>query len=69
MTEAAGPERREAARIACDRKGKWFSQNVLLSYSRPMALNEAIARVQQGKTVFVRREDAAQVLASIAGEV
>lgn len=59
----------EAARIACDRKGKWFSQDVLLAYSKPVPVAEAIAKVKNGKTVFVRREDAAEVLASIAGEV
>ena len=51
-----------AVRIYRDGKGQWLRHDVTLHYSRPQARDVAMARVRDGKTVFVRVEDAAAVL-------
>lgn len=57
-----------AARIGRRRDGSVYSQDVLMSYGRPSPLAVALERAQQGYMVFVRREDAAAVLAALDGQ-
>lgn len=56
-----------ATRIAQGRNGKWYSLDVLMQYGRPIPLALALSRVAIGRTVFVRREDAAAVLVAANG--
>jgi len=56
-----------ATRIAQGRNGKWYSLDVLMQYGRPVPLTLALRRVAIGRTVFVRREDAAAVLEAVRG--
>ena len=58
-----------ATRIAQGRNGKWYSLDVMMQYGRPVPLALALSRVSIGGTVFVAREDAKTVLASIASKV
>lgn len=58
----------EASRIGRRPKGDVFCIDVLLRYSRPEALTVAIEKARAGRMVFVRREDAAAVLAALAKE-
>ena len=51
-----------ATRIAQDGKGKWYALDVLMQYGQPVPLALAVKRVANGRTVFVRREDAGAVL-------
>jgi hypothetical protein len=51
-----------ATRIAQGRNGRWYALEVLMQYGRPVPLALAVKRVQNGRTVFVRREDAGAVL-------
>lgn len=61
----------EASRIGRRPDGSLFCQDVILSYSKPVAVPAAIERARAGKTVFVRREDAPAVLDALAvtGEI
>jgi len=54
-----------ATRIAQGRNGKWYSLDVLMQYGRPVPLALALRRVEIGRTVFVAREDAGTVLATL----
>ena len=56
-----------ATRIAQARGGRWVAVDVLMQYGSPIPLDLALQRVAIGRTVFVRREDAKTVLASLAG--
>lgn len=56
-----------ATRIAQVRGGRWVAVDVLMQYGSPIPLDLALQRVAIGRTVFVRREDAKTVLASLAG--
>lgn len=56
-----------AARICQDRGGRWMAVNVLMQYGAPIPLALALRRVQNGRTVFVAREDAKAVLESLQG--
>ena len=56
-----------ATRIAQDRGGRWMAVDVLMQYGRPIPLALALSRVAIGRTVFVRREDAAAVLVAANG--
>jgi hypothetical protein len=58
-----------AARIGRRRDGSVYSQDVLMSYGRPAPLAVALERAQQGRMVFVRREDAPAVLKALTGEI
>lgn len=58
----------EASRIGRRPKGDVFCIDVLLRYSRPEALTVAIEKARAGRMVFVRREDAAAVLAALSNE-
>ena len=51
-----------ATRICQDRTGRWLAIDVLMQYGAPVPLALALKRVQIGRTVFVRREDAGAVL-------
>ena len=55
-----------ATRIAQVRGGRWVAVDVLMQYGSPIPLDLALQRVAIGRTVFVRREDAKAVLASLA---
>ena len=56
-----------ATRIAQGRNGQWYALEVLMQYGRPVPLALAVKRVQNGRTVFVRREDAGAVLEAVRG--
>ena len=56
-----------ASRICQDRGGRWMAVDVLMQYGRPIPLALALSRVAIGRTVFVRREDAAAVLVAANG--
>lgn len=56
-----------ATRICQDRGGRWMAVNVLMQYGAPIPLALALRRVQNGRTVFVAREDAKAVLESLQG--
>lgn len=58
-----------AARIGRRPGGKVYSQDVLMSYGKPAPLAEAIGRALAGQMVFVRREDAPEVLRALTGEI
>jgi len=58
-----------ATRISQGRNGQWYRHDVLMQYGRPVPLALALSRVGIGRTVFVAREDAKTVLASIASKV
>ena len=51
-----------ATRIARGRNGQWYGLEVLMQYGAPISADLAVKRVGIGRTVFVRREDAGQVL-------
>ena len=51
-----------ATRICRDRGGRWMGVDVFMQYGRPIPLDLALKRVQNGRTVFVAREDAEAVL-------
>lgn len=57
-----------AVKIYRDARGVWQRHDVQLNYSRPARLDDALARVGQGKTVFVAPDDAAAVLGAVNGE-
>ena len=40
----------------------WLAIDVLMQYGEPIPLDLALQRVENGRTVFVRREDAGAVL-------
>jgi len=65
MAQAAG-EGIEAARVCREKGGRLYAVDCTLHYSRPLTVEAAVERARAGKTVFVRREDAAQVLAAMA---
>lgn len=52
-----------AVKIHQDGRGQWQQHAVQLQYSAPQPLDVALAKVQQGRTVFVQPDDAAAVLA------
>ena len=54
-----------ATRIAQGRNGKWYGLDVLMQYGRPVPLALALSRVSIGRTVFVAREDAGEVLEAV----
>lgn len=55
----------EATRICRSADGQWRAYDCLLQYSQPEPVDAAVERARQGKTVFVRREDARQVLGAV----
>lgn len=57
-----------ATRISQGRNGQWYSLPVLMQYGAPVPLELALKRVQNGRTVFVAREDADAVLEGANGE-
>lgn len=54
-----------AARIFRQPDGSWASIDCLLYYSRPVPVRRALETASQGKTVFVQRADAPEVLAKL----
>ncbi len=54
-----------ATRIFRDRGGRWQAADVLMQYGAPIPLALALRRVQNGRTVFVAREDAKAVLEAV----
>ena len=56
-----------ASRICRDRGGRWTAVDVYMQYGQPVPLALAVKRVAIGRTVFVRREDAAAVLVAANG--
>ena len=56
-----------AARICQQRGGRWIAVDVFMQYGAPIPLDLALRRVQNGRTVFVRREDVAAVLGAANG--
>lgn len=54
-----------ATRICQDRTGRWMAIDVDMQYGAPVPLELALRRVQNGRTVFVAREDKDAVLASL----
>lgn len=57
----------EAARIGRRPNGDVFCADIFMQYSKPTPVAAAIEKALAGKTVFVRREDAAAVLAALEG--
>ena len=55
----------QARRVCKLPNGHWVAQPVLLHYSKPMLLDDAIRRVREGHTVLVSIEDAPKVLEAI----
>lgn len=66
---ATAPHLTPATRIAQSRNGQWYALNVLMQYGRPLSLDLALRRVGIGRTVFVRREDAATVMEAVGSGV
>ena len=58
-----------AVRIHKDGRGNWHAHDVTLQYSRPARLDDALTKVQQGRTVFVAPGDAGAVLDAVRGVV
>lgn len=56
-----------AVRIHQDARGQWSAHPVQLNYSSPARLDVALAKVRQGRTVFVAEDDAEAVLAVARG--
>ena len=56
-----------ASRICQDRGGRWTAVDVYMQYGQPVPLALAVKRVQNGRTVFVRREDAGTVMEAVRG--
>ena len=56
-----------ATRICQARGGRWVAVDVLMQYGSPIPLDLALQRVAIGRTVFVRREDAAAVMGAANG--
>lgn len=56
----------KARRVCKLPNGHWVAQPIILHYSRPMLLEDAIRRVHEGHTVLVSIEDAPKVLEAIA---
>lgn len=56
-----------ATRITQVRGGRWVAVDVLMQYGQPIPLDLALRRVENGRTVFVRREDAAAVMGAANG--
>ena len=56
-----------ATRISMVKGGKWIGVEVYMQYGKPIPLDLALRRVALGRTVFVRREDAAAVLVAANG--
>ena len=56
-----------ASRICQDRGGRWTAVDVYMQYGQPVPLALAVKRVAIGRTVFVRREDAAAVMEAVQG--
>jgi len=54
-----------ATRISQGRNGQWYRHDVLMQYGRPVPLDLALRRVEMGRTVFVRREDAGAVMEAV----
>lgn len=54
-----------AARIGRRPKGDVYCIDVFLMYTKPQRVDEAVERALAGRTVFVRREDAAQVVEAL----
>ena len=57
-----------AVRIYRDGRGEWQTHAVQLHYSRPTRLDDACAKVRQGRTVFVAPGDAGAVLDAARGK-
>ena len=64
---AAGCVVTPAVRIYRDGRGEWQTHAVSLNYSRPARLEDACAKVREGRTVFVAPEDAENVLEAAKG--
>ena len=56
-----------ATRIAQVRGGAWAAVDVMMQHGQPISLDLALKRVAIGRTVFVRREDAAAVMGAANG--
>lgn len=54
-----------AARIGRRPKGEIYCIDVFLMYTKPQAVDDAIEQAMSGRMVFVRREDAAQVVEAL----
>jgi len=59
---AVPPHLTPASRVCQDRGGRWFAADVFMQYGQPVPLDLALKRVANGRTVFVRREDASAVV-------
>lgn len=61
------PQRRltPATRISQIKGGTWVACEVFMQYGQPVPLDLALRRVGSGRTVFVRREDAATVMEAV----
>ena len=59
---ASEPQTIPSVRICRLRNGRIYASHIPLRYGQPSPLTEAIERVQAGKTAFVARADAHQVL-------
>ena len=56
-----------AVKIHQDARGQWSAHPVTLNYSSPARLAVALAKVREGRTVFVAPADAAAVLDAARG--
>ena len=56
-----------AVKIYRNAKGEWLPHDVQLHYSRPARLDDACAKVREGRTVFVAPEDADAVIEAAKG--
>ncbi len=54
-----------ATRISQIKGGTWVACEVFMQYGQPVPLDLALRRVGSGRTVFVRREDAATVMEAV----
>jgi len=54
-----------ATRISQIKGGQWVALDVMMQYGKPVPLALALRRVENGRTVFVAREDAAAVLEAV----
>lgn len=56
----------QAMRIGRERNGTLYATHCIMQYSKPDRAEEAIAKLRQRQTAFVRVEDAQAVLAAVA---
>ncbi len=57
-----------ATRISRIKGGQWVALDVFMQYGQPVPLELALKRVQNGRTVFVAREDAGKVMEAVTGQ-